>query len=174
MKRVALPEFGTSINHASCANASPFTTRCAQLRENFMTQLHNIQLEQFINQPPARVWQALTDPALLAQWWAAGDVRPVIGHRFTLDLGAPFGHQPCEVLAVDNERLFFYTFASGTLNTTITWRLQPEGSGTRLFLEQAGVDLDSPLGKMAFNGMGAGWPNILARIGPLLSASGKA
>ena len=136
-----------------------------------MTQIANIQLEQFIKQLPDRVWQALTDPVLHAQWWAPGDVRPVVGHRFTLDMGPAFGQQTCEVLAVENERLFSYAFAPGTLNTTITWRLQPQSSGTRLFLEQAGFDLDSPLGKLAFNGMSAGWPNILTRIEPLLSAS---
>jgi uncharacterized protein YndB with AHSA1/START domain len=134
-----------------------------------MTQLRDIHLEQFIAQPPARVWQALTDPTLLAQWWAAGDVRPVVGHHFTLDMGAPFGQQACEVLAVDKERLFSYTFAPGTLNTIITWRLQPEGAGTRLFLDHVGFDLDSPIGPMAFNGMSAGWPNILPRIEPVLS-----
>lgn len=133
-----------------------------------MTQPGSIQLEQFIEHPPARVWQALTDPVLHAKWWAAGDVRPVVGHRFTLDMGPAFGNQPCEVLAVEKERLFSYTFAPGTLNTTITWRLQPEGSGTRLFLEQAGFDLDSPLGKTAFNGMGSGWPKILAGMGAVL------
>lgn len=139
-----------------------------------MTEIRNIQWEQFIEHPPARVWLALTDPLLHAQWWAAGDVRPVVGHRFTLDMGPAFGPQPCEVLAVENERLFSYAFAPGTLNTTITWQLQPERGGTRLFLEQAGFDLDSPMGKMAFNGMGAGWPNILARIGPVLSAPASA
>jgi uncharacterized protein YndB with AHSA1/START domain len=136
-----------------------------------MTQLRNIQLEQFINHSPARVWQALTDQALLAQWWAAGDVRPVVGHRFTLDMGPNFGQQVCEVLAVETERLFSYAFAPGVLNTTITWRLQPEGNGTRLFLEHTGFDLDSPIGPMAFNGMAAGWPNILTRIEPVLSTS---
>ena len=136
-----------------------------------MTQLRSIQLEQFIAQSPSRVWQALTDPILLAQWWAAGDVRPVVGHQFTLDMGSPFGQQPCEVLAVENERLFSYAFAPGLLNTTITWRIEPENAGTRLFLEQAGFDLDSPVGPMAYNGMSAGWPNILLRIEPVLSAA---
>lgn len=85
-----------------------------------------IQLTQFIPHPPGKVWAALTDPALHAKWWAAGDVRPVVGHRFTLDMG-PWGQQPCEVLAVEHEKLLSYSFAPGTLNTTITWRLQAEG-----------------------------------------------
>lgn len=126
-----------------------------------------IQLRQIIEHPPAKVWEALTNPAILAQWWAAGDVRPVVGHRFTLDMGR-WGQQPCEVVAVEPERLLSYSFAPGTLDTTITWRLEPHGSGTLLFLEHKGFDLDSPLGKAAFNGMGAGWPKVLAGISAVL------
>jgi uncharacterized protein YndB with AHSA1/START domain len=122
-----------------------------------------IRLSQFINHPPSKVWQALTDPELHAKWWAAGDVRPVVGHRFTLDMG-PWGHQPCEVIAVVPEKLLSYSFAPDTLNSMITWRLEPENLGTRLHLEQLGFDLDSPLGRSAFEGMGQGWPKILERI----------
>jgi uncharacterized protein YndB with AHSA1/START domain len=127
-----------------------------------------IQLSQFIDHPPAKVWLALTDPALHAKWWAAGDVKAVVGHRFTLDMG-PWGKQPCEVVAVEQERLLSYTFAPGTLDTTITWQLVPEGAGTRLSLTQAGFDLDSPMGRAAFEGMGGGWPKLLERIGRALS-----
>src|SRR5262245_34179724 len=131
-----------------------------------------IQLTQFIPYPPAKVWEALTDPAIRARWWAAGDMQPVVGHRFTLDMGS-WGQQPCEVLAVEPERLLSYSFAQGTLDTTLTWRLQPEGEGTRLSFEHGGFDLDTPLGKTAYQGMGAGWPNVLARIAPALSASAE-
>jgi uncharacterized protein YndB with AHSA1/START domain len=75
-----------------------------------------------------------------------------------------WGKQPCEVIAVDPERLLSYSFAPGTLNTTITWRLEAEGKGTRLHLEHSGFDLDSPMAKMAFDGMSGGWPTVLARI----------
>ena len=56
----------------------------------------------------------------------------------------------------------------GTLNTTLTWRLEPEGDGTRLWLEHSGFDLASPLGKSAFEGMGTGWPGVFKRIGQVL------
>ncbi len=143
------------------------------LKENSMIEPGIIQLDQFIPPPPARVWAALTDPSLIAKWWAPGDVRPLVGHRFTLDMGQ-WGQQPCEVLAVEPERLLTYSFAPGTLNTTITWRLQAEGQGTRLSFEQQGFDLDSPLGKAAFEGMGSGWPSILARIAPAIAESATA
>jgi uncharacterized protein YndB with AHSA1/START domain len=127
------------------------------------TQPGAIRLSEFIDHTPAQVWRALTDPDLHAKWWAAGDIRPVVGHRFTLDMGQ-WGKQPCEVLAAEPERLLRYSFAPGTLNTTITFRLEPEGSGTRLHFEHSGFDLDSPIGKMAYEGMSRGWPDVLGRI----------
>nr|WP_202446897.1 SRPBCC domain-containing protein [Streptomyces sp. SID5468] len=120
--------------------------------------------------PPAVVWRALTDPEPHARWWAAGDVRPVVGHRFSLDMG-PWGEQPCEVTAVEPERLLSYRFAEGALDTLITWRLVPEGDGTRLLLEHAGFDLDSPMGRAAYHGMGEGWPGVLEQLGTVLGES---
>ena len=75
-----------------------------------------------------------------------------------------FGRQPCEVLNVEDEKLFSYSFAPQILHSTITWRLSPEGNGTRLFLEHSGFDLDNPICKMAYQGMSAGWPKILKGI----------
>lgn len=128
------------------------------------------ECDQFLPHPPSAVWKALTDPEIHARWWAAGDVRPVVGHKFTLDMGA-WGHQPCEVLAVEPERLLRYSFSPDSLGTTVTWRLEPEGTGTRLFLEHAGFDLDSPMGRAAYEGMSQGWPSVLPRITPALAAS---
>ena len=133
-----------------------------------MTQPAVIQLDRLLAHPPAAVWRALTDPELHARWWAAGDVRAVVGHRFELDMGV-WGKQPCEVLAVEPERLLRYRFATGSLDTIITWRLVPEGTGTRLTLTQEGFDLDSPLGKRAFEGMKPGWPKLLVRLGEVLA-----
>ncbi len=126
-----------------------------------------IELEHHYAHPPAAVWRALTDPRLHARWWAAGDVRAVVGHRFELDMGQ-WGKQRCEVVAVEEERLLSYRFAAGTLNTTLTWRLTPEGTGTRLTLVHQGFDLDSPLGRAAFEGMKPGWPTVLGRLAGLL------
>jgi uncharacterized protein YndB with AHSA1/START domain len=126
-----------------------------------------IRVEHSYPHPPAAVWKALTTPELHAKWWAAGDVRPVVGHKFELDMGQ-WGKQPCEVLDVDPERLLRYRFGSGSVDTIITWRLYAEGSGTRLELMQEGFDLDSPMSRQAFEGMQAGWPKVLQRIEAVL------
>ncbi len=128
-----------------------------------------IQLDHFYAYPPARVWEALTDPALHARWWAAGDIRPIVGHRFDLDMGS-FGKQACEILEVVPEQMLRMRFATGVLDTIITWRLAPEANGTRLSLTHEGFDLDSPMSRQALEGMGKGWPKVLARMSEALAA----
>ena len=128
-----------------------------------------IRVDHYYAHPPSAVWRALTDPAVHARWWAAGDVRAVVGHRFELDMGA-WGKQPCEVVAVEHERLLAYRFAIGTLDTIITWQLDREGAGTRLVLTQEGFDLESPLARRALEGMKPGWPLVLARLGTVLES----
>jgi uncharacterized protein YndB with AHSA1/START domain len=118
-----------------------------------------IECDQFIAKPPAAVWRALTEPDLMERWWVRGEIKPVVGHRFTVDMRG-WGVQWCEVLEVEPDRLLRYTFAEGTLDTTITWRLEPEGDGTRVFLVHDGFDPDSA----ALHGMSRGWPGIVKRI----------
>jgi uncharacterized protein YndB with AHSA1/START domain len=130
----------------------------------------SVQITESLPHAPARVWRALTDPAQLSQWWAAGDIRAVMGHRFSLDMG-PWGRQHCEVLAVQPQRLLSYSFAPDTLHTAITWTLQAAGPGTRLSLEHAGFDLASARGQHAYQGMGAGWPRVLAQLHEMLAAN---
>jgi uncharacterized protein YndB with AHSA1/START domain len=127
----------------------------------------SLEYDVHLDQPPAAVWQALTDPALLAPWWAAGDVRAQVGHTFTLDMGA-WGAQACTVLDVEDARLLRYTFGEGVLDSTLTWRLEPEDGGTRLTLSHGDLDPDSPAGRQAIDGMGSGWPAVLERLPPVL------
>ena len=75
------------------------------------------------------------------------------------------------VSIVEPGSMISYTFAEGSSDTTITWRIEPEGTGSRLFLEHAGFDLDSPMGQAAFSGMGSGWPGILAAMDRALTAA---
>lgn len=83
-----------------------------------------IRLERTFAHSPEAVWAALTTPDLLAKWWAPGDISPVVGHRFTMDMGG-WGQQQCEVTAVEPGTSITFVFAEGTLDTTITWARRP-------------------------------------------------
>ncbi|GAB3456924.1 SRPBCC family protein [Actinophytocola sediminis] len=102
-----------------------------------------IMVDQFLAKPLAVVWRSLTEPDRLARWWAAGDIAPVVGHRFTLAMPG-WGEVPCTVTEVAPGERLSYTFAEDTMGWTLTWRVVAEGTGTRLFLEHRGFDLDDP------------------------------
>jgi uncharacterized protein YndB with AHSA1/START domain len=129
-----------------------------------------IRIERYYLQQPAAIWRALTEPELLARWWAQGDIRAVEGHRFDLDMG-PWGKQPCQIVTVDPERRLSFLFATGTLNTMITWELTSRDNGTLLTLTHEGFDLTSPLGKTALEGMKSGWPTVLERLEQVFAES---
>lgn len=81
------------------------------------TTTETITVDKFIPRPPELVWLALTTPEQLAKWWVPGDIAPVVGHRFLLEMPG-WGNVPCEILeVVDRERLV-YTFADWTLTWT--------------------------------------------------------
>lgn len=100
--------------------------------------------------PPDRVWAALTSGDALAAWFMANDFRPVVGHRFTFRTRPrrAFGFDGvvrCEVLELDPPRRMVWSWAGGSIDTTVTFALEPaSGGGTTLQLRQAG-----------FHGLGA-------------------
>jgi uncharacterized protein YndB with AHSA1/START domain len=116
-----------------------------------------IRVDQFVAVPPETVWRLLTEPDLLRLWWAEGKVAAVVGHQFTLDMPG-YGRQPCKVLEVDPPHRFVYTF---TPVWTLTWRLEAEGTGTRLFLEHSGFDLDDKRMADAFRRMEPGSRDVI-------------
>lgn len=125
--------------------------------------LRAIRLDQYLAHPPAKVWRALTEPELLARWLMPNDFRAEVGHRFTFTThprpNAGFdGVVYCQVLELDPERLLKISWSDGgKADWTVTWRLEAEGKGTRLFLDHEGFDPDDPVQQMSRRIMGGGW-----------------
>lgn len=129
--------------------------------------LHDVYLPH----PPESVWRALTDSAAIAQWLMPNDFEPRLGHRFTFRTdpmpGLNFdGICHGEVTALDPPRLLAYTWIGGPLAyTLVTYRLEPEGDGTRLRFEHSGFDLDDPLQQASYRGLSGGWgPGLDTRL----------
>lgn len=126
-----------------------------------------IEVDQFLPHPPATVWRALVEPDLHSRWLQPADIRAEVGHRFSYDMGQ-WGTTECVVFAVEPESLLSYSWANPPLDTVVTFRLVPEGSGTRLLLTHGPFDDDDPQQGFAFGAMGTGWVEIAERLVGLL------
>jgi uncharacterized protein YndB with AHSA1/START domain len=125
-----------------------------------------------IPQPREQVWRALTESATLAEWMFPNDFEPRIGHRFTFRVPpnpkAKFDGLTvrCEVLECDPpSRLAFSWSAGGPVaHTQVSFRLEPDGNGTRVLFEHSGFDVSQAFGKQAFHGAEFGWTKMLGQL----------
>jgi hypothetical protein len=46
----------------------------------------------------------------------------------------------------------------------VSFRLEPDGEGTRLFLEHSGFEISQTFGEQAFRGAEFGWANMLKKL----------
>ena len=136
-----------------------------------------IRREMLVPQPPEQVWQAITDSATLAEWMFPNNFQPRVGHRFTFQVpGNPQANFDglvvrCEVLECEPpSRLVFSWSAGGPVeNTRVSFRLQPDGTGTRLFFEHSGFDVSLPFGQQAFKGAEFGWAKMLKQLSAVVA-----
>ena len=120
---------------------------------------------------PEKVWRALTDPALLAQWLlpAVGlDLAPGSVFRFQTDQHPGWdGAVDCRVLACEPHRSLSYTWdVADLIQTVVTFTLAPTPTGTRLSLLQTGF---RPEQKQNFGGARYGWKLMGGKLVDLLA-----
>ena len=124
-----------------------------------MTELRSVVVERQIAHPPEKIWRALTEPHLIAEWLMQSDFAPVVGHDFKFS--EDWGAIDCKVTTVEPNRTLSYSWAAFGLESTVTWTLTATGSGTLLRMEQAGFRPDQ---KQAFGGAHAGWKQFLDKF----------
>ncbi|AHH96874.1 SRPBCC domain-containing protein [Kutzneria viridogrisea] len=131
-----------------------------------------IRADQFLAHRPEVVWQALIDPELMARWLMPNDFKPVVGHLFSFRRppipAVDFdGDCQCEVLEIRPGQLLRISWNRAKSEQTVTWWLEPEGRGTRLFVEHAGFDPDDEHEQLSRRIMGGprGWNGVLRRVG---------
>ncbi|HVV43490.1 MAG TPA: SRPBCC domain-containing protein [Nitrobacter sp.] len=138
------------------------------------TDIRSVVVEREFPVPPEKLWRALTQPHLIADWLMQNDFAPVVGHKFSLR-GEWGGVLDCEVLAIEPNKRLSYTWnhahaeAAFNLASVVTFTLTPTATGTHLRMEQAGFRPDQ---KQAFGGARAGWQRFLTRLEQTLAAAG--
>ena len=127
-----------------------------------------VVLERDIAHRPEKVWRAITQPHLIAEWLMANDFAPELGHAFTLRNTPQPGMEiviDCRVLAIEPHRTLSYSWSAYGLESIVTFTLTPTASGTHLRLEQAGF---GPGQDAAFKGARAGWTQFLRTLTTIL------
>jgi uncharacterized protein YndB with AHSA1/START domain len=146
------------------------------------SQTDSISFEFDLHHPPEKVWRALTDPALLAEW-----LLPVLDLPPKLAPGATFkfkrepmpgwdGAVHCRLLEIEARRKLSYTWVVGDMHTVVTFTLTATGGGadgevggaggTRLSLVQSGFKPDQ---KQNFGGARYGWRMMGGKLVELLA-----
>ena len=122
-----------------------------------------------LHHSPEKVWRALTDPRLVAEW-----LLPVVGLELEAGAAFTFKTQPvggwdgivnCRMLEIEAQRKISYAWVVGDLDTIVTFELTPTTSGTRLSLVQSGFKPDQ---KKNFGGARYGWRMMGAKLVDLL------
>ena len=134
------------------------------------SQTGSISFEFDLHHSPEKVWRALTDPVLLAEW-----LLPVVGLK--LEPGAAFtlktqphpgwdGTVTCRILEIEPPRKLSYTWVVVDMDTVVTFTLTPTASGTHLSLVQSGFKPDQ---KQNFGGARYGWNMMGGKLVDLLA-----
>ena len=136
-----------------------------------IAETRSVVIERELAHAPEKVWRALTQQQLIADWLMQNDFAPVVGHKFKLR-GEWGGVLDCEVLEIDPQRSLSYTWdftnddPTYALKSVVTYTLTPSGTGTMLRVEQSGFRPDQ---KQAYGGAHAGWKQFLAKLEDVLT-----
>lgn len=135
------------------------------------SQTETLAFEFDLHHAPEKVWRALTDPGLLAEW-----LLPVFGLKLEPGAAFTFKTQPypgwdgivnCRILEIETHKKLSYTWVTTGmgLNTVVTFTLTPIAPGTRLSLVQTGFQEDQ---KQNFGGARYGWRMMGGKLIELL------
>ena len=125
-------------------------------------------IERVFPHPPEKVWRALAESPLLAQWLLKNDFEPVAGRKFQ------FRNEPvknwdgvidCEVLVVDPLERLSYSWSSLGLRSVVLFTLTPAEGGTHVRLEHSGFRPDQ---QAAYQGANYGWQKFFGGLDRVL------
>jgi uncharacterized protein YndB with AHSA1/START domain len=138
---------------------------------------NTIRREILIPQAREQVWGAIADSTALAEWMFPNDFAPRVGHHFTFQVppNPKVGFEGlvvrCEVLECEppNRLAFSWTAGGPVVDTRVSFRLEPDGDGTRIFFEHSGFDVSQPLGEQALRGAEFGWAKMLKQLSAVVA-----
>ncbi|MGO4515855.1 SRPBCC domain-containing protein [Terriglobus sp. 2YAB30_2] len=126
-------------------------------------------IERVFPHTPEKLWRALTETPLIAQWLLKNDFAPTVGHKFQFR-SEPMpqwdGVIDCEVLVVDPLKQLSYSWNALGLESVVLFTLAPTQGGTHLRMEHSGFRADQ---QTAYQGANYGWQKFLGGLERVLA-----
>ena len=129
----------------------------------------SVTVERDMPYPPEKIWRALTQPYLIAEWLMRTDFEPVVGRQFSLRMDPQpnwNGVIDCQVLVVEPNKTLSYAWGALGLETVVTFTLTATPTGTHLRMEQTGFRPDQP---QNYQGAKYGWQQFFAKLEQVLA-----
>ncbi len=126
-------------------------------------------IERVFSHSSEKLWRALTEGSLLAQWLMKNDFEPEVGRKFQFRSEPVPGWDgviDCKVTVVDPLKRLSYTWSSMGAEFIVEWTLTPAEGGTHVRMEQSGFRPDMT---QAYGGAKYGWQSFLNRLEKVLS-----
>ena len=131
-------------------------------------ETRTVVTERTFPHSPEKLWRALTDSSLLAQWLLKNNFEPEVGREFQLR-NEPVqnwdGIIDCKVLAIDPLKQLSYSWRTLGQDSVVTFTLSATDGGTHLRMEHAGFRADQ---EAAYRGATYGWQRFLGSLDRVL------
>jgi len=123
-----------------------------------------VVIERVFPHPQEKVWRALTESPLIAQWLLNNDFEAVAGRKFQFRSEPVQGWDgviDCEVLVVDPLKQLSYSWSSMGLDSVVLFTLTQAEGGTHVRMEQSGFRPDQ---QQAYSGAKYGWQHFFGGL----------
>ena len=121
-------------------------------------------MEREMPHPPEKIWRALTQSPLIAEWLMQNDFQPQVGHGFqfrSTPVPGWNGIIDSQVLVVEPNSRLSYSWGTMGMESVVTWTLTPTAAGTLVRMEHSGFPSEE---SASYKGAKYGWQNFIAKL----------
>ena len=128
------------------------------------TETRSVVVEREIPHPPEKIWRALTEPHLIAEWLMKNDFEPAVGHGF--NLRGDLGGVDCKVLEIEPRKTLSYSWAANGLESVVTWTFRPTSEAQACAWSRWASVRNQ---EQFYQGAKGGWQKFFANLEQVLS-----
>jgi uncharacterized protein YndB with AHSA1/START domain len=123
-----------------------------------------VKFDRSIDRPVEKIWAALTDPKVLANWIGAVEIELRVGGKYVVHFRESENAMTGTITRLEPLRLLEYTWLESHIpvpQSLVRWELQPENGSCRLRLTHI-VPAGAPWKEIV--GYAGGWQDFLEHI----------